>query len=392
MIQSILDNDLYKFTMQQAVHMLYPRAEAGYRFTNRGNTPFPDGFAARIRHEIDKMADLRLDSDERAFLEKKCYFLTPVYLDYLESYQYDPGEVSVEQDGDFLNLSVTGPWYRTILWEVPIMAIISESFFAMTGQKPAPGEDSRAVNLNKAGILGANGVRFADFGTRRRFSSQNHEQMIQDILSHPHHTLIGTSNVHFARQFKITPIGTLAHEWFMFHGALNGYHAANTSAQDAWVKAFHGDLGIALTDTYTTPVFLSTFDTFYAKLFDGVRQDSGDPFVFVDTLIDHYKRHHIDPSSKTIVFSDGLDVEKAVKVHQYCGGRIRDSYGIGTSLTNDVGVTPLNMVIKLSKCRVDPNRPWRDTVKLSDEKSKHTGDSWEVKTCRRVFHLPDEDS
>jgi nicotinate phosphoribosyltransferase len=213
--------------------------------------------------------------------------------------------------------------------------------------------------------------------------------VIRDILSHPHHTLIGTSNVHFARQFNITPIGTLAHEWFMFHAALHGYQAANTSGQDAWVKVFHGDLGIALTDTYTTPVFLSTFDTFYAKLFDGVRQDSGDPFAFTDTLIDHYQRHHIDPSSKTIVFSDGLDVEKAVKVHQYCRGRIRDSFGIGTSLTNDVGVTPLNMVIKLGKCRVAPDRPWRDTVKLSDEKSKHTGDPLEVKTCRQVFHLPE---
>ena len=175
----------------------------------------------------------------------------------------------------------------------------------------------------------------------------------------------------------------------MFHAVLHGYQMANPSAQDAWVKVFHGDLGIALTDTFTTDVFLSTFDTFYAKLFDGVRQDSGDPFLFTDKIIQHYKRLHINPSTKTIVFSDGLDVEKAVKIHQYCNGRIRDAYGIGTNLTNDVGVTPLNMVIKLTKGRTSLDKPWRNTVKLSDDNGKRTGDPKELKNCMGIFHLPD---
>ena len=390
MIQSILDNDLYKFSMQQAVHMLYPRAQAQYEFINRGLTPFPDGFALKVKAEIEKMVDLKLSPTQKTFLETKCYFLTPVYLDYLESYRYDPGEVMIKQNKNVLILKITGPWYRTILWEVPLMAIISETFFKMTHQKPVSEQKRRSVNLNKARVLGDNAVKFADFGTRRRFSAKNHKLLIQDLLSYENHTLIGTSNVHFAHQFNITPIGTLAHEWFMFHAVLHGYQMANPSAQDAWVKVFHGDLGIALTDTYTTDVFLSTFDTFDAKLFDGIRQDSGDPFLFTDKIIKHYERLHIDPSTKTVVFSDGLDIEKAVKIHHYCNGRIRDAYGIGTNLTNDVGLAPLNMVIKLTQCRASLNKPWRNTVKLSDNKGKRTGDPKELKNCMAIFHLPDE--
>jgi nicotinate phosphoribosyltransferase len=387
MIKSILDNDLYKFTMQQAVHMLYPRAQAQYEFINRGLTPFPDGFALKVKDEIEKMAVLKLSMDQKAFLEKVCYFLTPVYLDYLESYRYDPGEVTIEQDKDILTLKIVGPWYRTILWEIPIMAIISEAFFKMTHQQTVTDEERQSINLKKARLLGTNSVKFADFGTRRRFSAKNQEEFIKDVLSHENHTLIGTSNVHFSQQFNITPIGTLAHEWFMFHAASQGYEMANSSAQDAWVKVFHGDLGIALTDTYTTDVFLSTFDTFNAKLFDGVRQDSGEPLLFMDKIIQHYKRLHIDPSAKTIVFSDGLDVETAVKIHKYCNGRVRDAYGIGTYLTNDVGVVPLNMVIKLTKCRASKDKPWRNAVKLSDDRGKQTGDPEELKNCRSIFHI-----
>lgn len=386
MIRSILDNDLYKFSMQQAVHMLYPRAEARYEFINRGSTLFPDGFAVAVKNEIEKMADLRLSTDQKTFLKKVCYFLTPVYLDFLESYRYDPVEVVVGQKNDVLNLEITGPWYRTILWEVPLMAIISETFFKMTPHPSLPEVQKRAVNLKKARVLAENGVKFADFGTRRRYSANNHEQMIQDLLSHDAHTFIGTSNVHFAHQFDITPIGTLAHEWFMFHAAIHGYRMANPCAQDAWVNVFHGDLGIALTDTYTTDAFLSTFDTFYAKLFDGVRQDSGDPFLFTEKIVRHYDKLHIDPSTKSVVFSDGLDVDKAVKIHRYCNGRIRDAYGIGTNLTNDAGVTPLNMVIKITECRASLDKPWRKTVKLSDETGKQTGDPEELKNCMALFH------
>ncbi len=390
MIQSILDNDLYKFTMQQAVHMLYPRAQVEYEFTNRGNTPFPDGFASRLKTKIEEMASLSLSKEQKTYLEDTCYFLTPVYLDFLETYSYDPREVSINQDkGDF-SLLVKGPWYRTILWEVPLMALISETFFSMTAPGTLPLKDIKTINKSKAAILAENNVRFADFGTRRRFSSNTQKMMITDILSNKHNTLIGTSNVHLAKEFNIKPIGTMAHEWVMFHAALVGYKMANTLAKDAWIKVFKGDLGIVLTDTYTTDVFLSSFDTYNAKLFDGVRHDSGDPIDFINKIIHHYEKHRVDPSTKTIVFSDGLNIDKAVAIHNECKGKIRDSYGIGTNLTNDVGEIPLNIVIKLSRCQTGPGKPWQHTVKLSDDKGKNTGNQSEVETCMKILNVPEQ--
>ncbi len=389
MIQSFLDNDLYKFTMQQAAHMLYPRAEAEYKFLNRGNTPFPEGFAQRIRAKVDEMADLSLSREEKQYLEDTCYFLTPVYLDFLESYVFDPGEVRIEQQGADLLLTVKGPWYRTILWEIPLMALISEIYFSMMEFPTLSRPEIQAINRKKAETMRLHQVKFADFGTRRRYSAANHENLITDILELENHTFVGTSNVHFARKFNITPIGTLAHEWLMFHAVLSGYQMANITAQDAWVRVFQGDLGIALTDTYTTDVFLSGFDTVHAKLFDGVRQDSGDPVTFLHQILAHYKKLHIDPASKTVVFSDGLDVDRAVAIHRECKGKIKDSYGIGTNLTNDVGVTPLNMVIKMSRARPDNKRLWQETVKLSDDKGKHTGTPQELSNCLKILNISD---
>ncbi|MBU0973283.1 MAG: nicotinate phosphoribosyltransferase [Proteobacteria bacterium] len=390
MIQSILDNDLYKFTMQQAVHMLYPRAQAEYEFTNRGATSFPEGFAQRVRQAIEQMAGLSLSKNQKVYLEKTCCFLTPVYLEYLESYTFNPDEVVLGQEKGAFFLTIKGPWYRTILWEVPLMAIISETFFSMTAPATLSREQIKAVNRNKAAVMAANKICFADFGTRRRFSSAVHEMLLTDILTHSNHTLMGTSNVHFARKFNLTPLGTLAHEWFMFHAVVGGYQMANTLAQEAWVRVFKGALGIALADTYTTDVFLSSFDTRTANLFDGVRHDSGDPIAFVKKLVRHYKALHIDPATKTIIFSDGLDMDKALAIHAECTGKIRDAYGIGTNLTNDVGVTPLNMVIKLSRCRIRPERPWQHAVKLSDDRGKHTGNREELDACMKRLNLHGE--
>lgn len=385
MIQSILDNDLYKFTMQQAVHMLYPRVDVEYEFINRSNTPFPHDFSHRLKQEVRQMAGFRLTPDEKQFLNDTCYFMTPVYLDFLEHYTFDPDEVSIDQEGGQLTLTIKGPWYRTILWEVPLMAIISELYFIMTKAETVSHARQTAINLNKARVLSDNGIKFADFGTRRRYSSSAHKSLIQDILGVDGNTLIGTSNVNLARHFNIKPIGTLAHEWFMFHAVLNGYRMANPTGVDAWAAAFHGHLGIALTDTFTTDVFLSTFDTMHAKLFDGVRHDSGDPLKYIERVIAHYQKLHIDPTTKTIVFSDGLDIEKAVHIHEKCVGRIRDSYGIGTNLTNDVGVTPLNIVIKLARCRTEPDKAWHNAIKLSDDPAKHTGDPEELAHCINVL-------
>lgn len=385
MIRSMLDNDLYKFNMQQAVHALYPRVEARYGLINRSGNGFPDGFEQRLGEEIRKMADLRLQGEELTYLAETGYFLTPVYLDFLTHYRYNPDEVSVQVREGNLQLGIEGPWFRTILWEVPLMAVVSELYFSMTAPTIRSTDEQHARNREKAGRLRDNQVKFADFGTRRRFSAANQERVLADIRSVEGNTLIGTSNVHFARQFGIKPIGTHAHEWFMFHAAENGYRLANKSATDAWTAVYQGNLGIALTDTYTTDVFLQSFDAVKARLFDGVRHDSGDPIAFADKVVAHYRKLRIDPTTKTIVFSDGMNVDNAIRVRKYCEGKINTSFGIGTYMTNDLGPVALNIVIKLSECRTDAHSGWIPVVKLTDVQSKHTGPQEEINLCYRTI-------
>ncbi|WDP90850.1 MAG: nicotinate phosphoribosyltransferase [Desulfobacter sp.] len=391
MILSILDNDLYKFTMQQAVCRLYPHARAEYELTNRGATPFPPGFADAVQGEIQKMADLALDSKQKKWLARTCPFFSPDYLDFLSAYAFDPAQVSITQEKGNLSVIIRGRWAETILWEVPVMAVISETYFTMTGQPPAARDEIRRKNMEKAKILAENGVSFVDFGTRRRYSAANHRRLLRDMLDVPGHTLAGTSNVHLAMAFGIAPVGTLAHEWIMFHSALDGCTRANALAMAAWTKIYPDVLGIALTDTYTTDNFLEDFTEEWARQFTGVRQDSGDPLAFTRRMLAHYQRLNIDPLEKTIVFSDGLDVDKTLSIHRFCNGRIRDAYGIGTSLTNDVGVTPLNIVIKLKRCApcldAGPDTDWQDTVKLSDDPGKHTGETKAINQCLAELDL-----
>ena len=384
MIQSVLDNDLYKFTMQQAVHALYPRAEARYEFINRGQILFPDSFSERLQEQIGCMADLQLQTDELRYLREACYFLTPVYLDFLTHYRFDPENVAINQTNGKLQVHISGPWYKTILWEVPLLAMISELYFSMTKPELLSRDQGRKLNLQKSEQLRDAGIDFADLGTRRRFSDKNQELVIKDILSVENNTMIGTSNVYLAKETGIKPIGTHAHEWFMFHAAEHGYKRANMAAIDAWSTVFRGHLGIALTDTYTTDLFLKSFDSVEARVFDGVRQDSGDPYVFVDKLVAHYQKLRINPLTKTIVFSDDLDTKAAISIKEYCRGKINASFGIGTNLSNDLGVQPLNIVIKLSQCRSHADTVWIPMVKLSDTEGKHTGDADELELCLRI--------
>lgn len=385
MITGLTDNDLYKFTMQQAVFGLYPRAWAKYVFINRGKTAFPRGFADALIGEVKKLADLTLTPEEYTFLKNRCYYLSPVYLDFLSHYRFNPDEVNIQQNGQDLEIHIEGPWYRTILWEVPLMALISELFFVKTNALPLSREVRKQTNIEKTRQFIDGEVSFADFGTRRRYSSDIHREVIEDILSVPSNTLAGTSNVFLAMKYALRPIGTHAHEWFMFHAAMNGYRLANKTATDAWTEVYKGSLGIALTDTYTTDNFLISFDSIKARLFDGVRHDSGNPFEFAEKMIAHYIKLHIDPTTKTIVFSDGLDTNQALELRRYCKGRIRCSFGIGTNLTNDVGVKPLNMVIKMSHARYDDDSDWIGAVKLSDVQGKHTGSDEEIDLCLRTL-------
>lgn len=385
-IKSLLDNDLYKLTMQNAVVNLFPHSKVRYQFINRGGTQFPDGFAEKLRKEISKMADLRLTDDEKKFLKEKCYFLPPTYIDFLAGYKFDPSEIGVIQHGGDLQLSIEGYWYRTILWEVPLMALISELYFKMSDEQPYEENKIKDIVRKKAVKYNMLGIKIADFGTRRRYSFENHDRVVKALTNYGKASLTGTSNVYFAKKYGLTPIGTHAHEWFMFHAAKFGCKMANELALENWVNVYRGNLGIALSDTFTTDVFFRSFDTKFAKLFDGVRHDSGDPLEFADKTIAHYQKIKINPQSKVIVFSDGLNPETVEKITKHCRGRIGMSFGIGTNFTNDVGVKPLNIVIKITEAKPE-GQTWIPTVKLSDVPGKHTGKKSAIETIKKVLQI-----
>ncbi|MGZ3925275.1 MAG: nicotinate phosphoribosyltransferase [Flavisolibacter sp.] len=386
-LQSILDNDFYKFTMQQGVLKLFPRAKARYQFINRGKHFFPAGFAEALRQSVDAMGSLKLNSDEKHWLSKTCPYLDPVYLDFLEGYSYDPSEVKIIQTGDDLEVFVEGFWYRTILWEVPLLALISENFYVLQNKKREPDEQVIEKTRKKIEAYGQLGVSIAEFGTRRRHSFDVHQLVVATLKKYGR-TFVGTSNVHLAHVDGTRPIGTHAHEWFMFHAAKYGFKMANTVALEHWVDVYRGDLGIALSDTFTTNEFYEVFDKKFSKLFDGVRHDSGDPLEFADKTIEHYKRTGIDPLTKTIIFSDSLDLDKVKRIADYCKGKIGVSFGIGTNFTNDVGLHPLNIVIKMTEA-LPETEPWTPVIKLSDVPGKQSGDEQTIELAKQVLSIKD---
>lgn len=386
-IKSILDTDLYKLTMMNAVVKLYPTAKVKYTFINRAKTPFPNGFAEKLRKEIKEMESLVLTPSEKQFLLDKCYFLDSSFIDFLQGYRYDSSEVGIIQDGYDLQISIEGFYYKTILWEVPLMALISELYFKEMKFNINDEIKRHENNILKAKTFQMYNMNYTDFGTRRRYSYDIQDELINDFKTYSLHNkiFIGTSNVHFAHKYDLKPIGTHAHEWFSFHAAKYGYTMANEMALEQWVNVYHGDLGIALTDTFTTDSFFKSFNKKLSRLFDGVRHDSSDPLVFAAKVIDHYEKMGIDPMSKTIIFSDALDTNKAIEIHNFCKNKIKYSFGIGTNFTNDVGIIPLNMVIKLTSAKIDDN--WINTIKLSDSEGKHTGDNIEISICRHILKI-----
>lgn len=384
-IKHFTDNDLYKFSVMLAIQKLYPWAYVKYAFTNRGRTQFPEGFAEKMREEVAAMADLKLTQEEKKFVKTKCYFFDPVFVDFLEGFRYKPEEVTIVQEGGDLSVIIEGYWYRTVLWEVPLLAIISELYFKMTGATPA---DVEGKAVKKAKALSGIEADYSEFGTRRRFSFEVQDKVVGTLKAHSGEYFKGTSNVYLAMKYNTTPIGTMPHEWFMYHGAIYGYRSANIKGLEAWVDVYDGSLGIALTDTYTTDAFFDSFSLKHAKLFDGVRHDSSDPLVFADKAILFYEKNRIDPTSKTLVFSDSLNLESVKAIKNHVAGRIHDTYGIGTFFSNDVGVKPLNIVIKLTDVKVHKkDMNYLKAVKLSDVAGKHTGDEREIDLSLRTLGL-----
>jgi len=377
-IRDFTDNDLYKFTTLNAILKKFPKAKVIYEFINRGNTPFPAGFASALRDEVDAMKNLRLCSDSESFLREQCPYFDEAFIAYLRAYRFDPEDVKISQTGGKLEVGIKGFWARTVLWEVPVLALISELYFRITGQKP---DNYVPRTIAKSKEFASVGAHITDFGTRRRFSFDVHNRVLTIMSKHMGAYLDGTSNVFLAMKHGLKPIGTHPHEWFMYHGAHFGYRNANKESLKNWVDVYKGKLAIALTDTYTSDNFFQNFNKNYSDIFYGLRWDSGDPFEFTDKAIKHYSMFGIDTREKIIVYSDALDLEKVKSIRNYADGKVKDLYGIGTYLTNDVGVIPLNIVIKMTAAKPEGFSGYLPAVKLSDVVDKNTGDSKEIDAC-----------
>ena len=389
-IQSVLDTDLYKFTTSYAYSKLYPRAYGQFRFIDRGKTTYPQGFAEELKKELQEMSKLALTKDEASFLSRELPYLPPTYIDFVRGFRFDPEEVKVEQDAEgHLSIIAEGLLYRVTLWETPILALVSELYYKMLGAHPDMEYTERTI-ISKARKLAEHGITFSMFGMRRRFSAAIEDRVTELLKEHAAGYLFGTSNVYYAYKHGLRVSGTHPHEWIQFHGAMFGYKMANYMAMEDWINVYDGDLGTVLTDTYTTDVFMRNFSKKHAMLFTSLRHDSGDPLQFTEKVIARYRELRVDPTIKYIIFSDGLDPERAIEIANYCKGRIGASFGIGTNLSNDVGngVRPMNIVMKLWKCKMTEKERWHPCVKLSDVDGKHTGEPEEIELAQRTLGLP----
>lgn len=388
-IRSVLDTDLYKFTTSYAYSKLYPRAYGQFRFIDRSRVAYPEGFGAALRAEVQAMSRLALSRDEAAFLRQELPYLPPTYIDFLQGFRFDPEEVTIEQDAEgYISITAEGLLYRVTLWEVPLLALVSELYFRMTGAV-ADMAYAEAAIIDKARRLREEGITFSMFGMRRRFSYEVEYRMTELLREHAGEWMYGTSNVHIAHQLGLKVSGTHPHEWIQFHGAMYGYKMANYMAMEDWINVYDGDLGTVLTDTYTTDVFMRNFSKKHAMLFTSLRHDSGDPLVFTDKVIARYHELRVDPKIKYIIFSDGLNVDRAIEIANYCRGRIGASFGIGTNFSCDVGngIKSRNIVMKLWQCKMTERDRWHPCVKLSDVDGKHTGEESEIRLAQETLGI-----
>lgn len=386
MITSLLDTDLYKFSTSYAYIKLFPYAMGTFTFKDRDDTVYSDVFVDSLRAEIAKLPVITLRSEEIDFMCAHCRFIPRVYWEWLSSFRFDPSKILISLDEEcHLHIEITDVLYKVTLYEVPLLALIAELKNMYIG-RVADKNGVIARLQKKIELSNAEKLPFSEFGTRRRFSFEVQDWIMDYLKDHARY-FSGTSNCYFAMKYQVKPMGTHPHEWIMFHGAQFGYKHANYMALENWVNVYDGDLGTALSDTYTSDSFLSNFSRKQAKLFDGVRCDSGSEIEFIDRLVLRYKELGIDPTTKTIVFSNALDFEKALTILNYCKGRIRCAFGIGTNLTHDTGHHAPNIVMKLSRCKMNVNQEWRECVKLSDDMGKHMGSITEVQACLHELRI-----
>ena len=387
-IPSLLDTDLYKFTMMQVVQHHFAEAQVEYRFKCRNANLDLTPYVAEIEQEIRELCELRFTRQELEYLRRWRFFKSD-FVDLLGLFHLDERfiKVSVREDSPReIDITIKGPWLHTILFEVPVLAIVSEVYYRNNVPQPdlAEGRRRLAAKIAQANAVESPEFRIADYGTRRRFSRAWHEEVLQTLKRDMPLHFVGTSNVRFAMEQGLTPLGTMAHEYLQACQAVGPrLRDSQSFAFNMWAREYRGDLGIALSDVVGLNAFLRDFDLFFCKLFDGVRHDSGEPFEWGDKLIEHYQRMRIDPRTKTMVFSDGLNVPLAIRLYEYFKGRAQTSFGIGTNLTNDLGYEPLQIVIKMTRCNGQP------VAKISDEPSKTMDyDPSYVAYLREVFQVP----
>ncbi|NRD70013.1 nicotinate phosphoribosyltransferase [Psychrobacter okhotskensis] len=375
-ITSLLDNDLYKFTMLQAMLHQFPQTHGVYRFRCRNNNetvyPLAD-IRESLEHQLDMLCELRFLEDELDYL-RGLRFMRSDFVDYLELFKLKRRFITVSTDNKGrLLIDIEGPMIQAMFFEVFVLAIVNELYFNALSSPSVIEEGQRRLD-DKVALLHQYAKQqntekppfiVADFGTRRRFSKSWQAHVVETLHKAEPKVVSGTSNVYLAKQLGMTPIGTMAHEFMQAFQALDvRLRDSQKAALESWVHEYRGDLGIALTDVVGMDAFLRDFDLYFAKLFDGLRHDSGDPYIWGDKAIAHYQKLKIDPKTKILTFSDGLTLEKAWELHQYFKERIRTSFGIGTNLTNDMGITPINIVLKLVECNGQP------VAKLSDSPGK----------------------
>jgi nicotinate phosphoribosyltransferase len=387
-ISSLLDTDLYKFTMMQVVLHQFPGAEVEYRFKCRNKANLAP-YVNEIREEIRGLCSLRFQDAELVYL-KAMRFIKADFIDFLGIFKLNEKYVNVTAlpSGE-IEVSIKGPWLHTILFEIPVLSIINEVYFRNTQMQPDLLEGRKRLTTKIAQLQadGMQALKIADYGTRRRFGKVWHEEVLRTLSSKlgiaATGQFAGTSNVLFAMKLGLTPLGTMAHEYLQACQALGPrLRDSQVFGFESWAKEYRGDLGIALSDVYGMSAFLRDFDMYFCKLFDGARHDSGDPFEWGERMIAHYNKNRVDPKTKTLIFSDGLTVPRTIELYQQFKGRCQLAFGIGTNLTNDLGYEPLQIVIKMIRCNGQP------VAKLSDTPSKNMCDDEKyLAYLRQVFEI-----
>ena len=372
-IVSLLETDMYKMSMGQAIYHQFSDYKTTWSFKCRNkDVHFTDEMVAEIKRQIRLYCNLRFTEDELEYLNN-IKWIKGSYVDFLRLWKprYEDFEITTNAECG-LAIETKGTWLNTSMYEIPTLAIVNEVYFRMAYDYEKLMKSFRERLQKKIQLLTDGTYQlgaFSEFGLRRRLSAEAQELAIQELAkaNYPYSKFVGTSNVYLAKKFGLTPVGTMAHEWIMCVGQGNHKHNpaySNWYALDAWVKEYGVLNGTALTDAITTNCFLKDFQLTYATLFSGLRHDSGDPIEWGDKMIEHYKALEIDPKTKTLLFSDSLNFEKADKLYRYFKDKAKVAFGIGTYIANDTDVPALNIVMKTTACN------GMDVAKISDTPGK----------------------